>query len=273
MAGLAESIVKDIWKQRKISALYPPGVEVRLGDIYEYSDGIYRLASSLAARGVTVKSRKGPGLDSWDVQSQGTSRVIAKAKGKTPKGVVTKVLGKADAGAIVQLTSKTAYVMGLSDITVRQLTNLNDVAEHLRAWFWSNDWDSRYLVVTETWHAEKATFLTAGSSETQVEMRARADVKAKALSVADLSAGFTLADAGQSTDHFVGDTLTPLFRAHQYRPLRGTKPAGRTGGRFLTSYLTRDQKLRAAHMSVDQLESSDETPTLELAEFSPIGRQ
>jgi hypothetical protein len=266
MSGLAANFTKDVWQQKKVCAVYPPGEALKLGDIYEYQDGVYVFHSTLASRGVKVKARTGPGLKSWDCSSKGTSNIVTKVKGKSPKGLVTKVLGKADAGVVVQLLDENAYVMSLTDISVRQVTNLDEISDRLKDWFWHNDWDSSYLVVTEVWTAKHATILTSGKSSTQVELSSTVDVMASKVKVADLSVGFKMVDTGQTTDHFIGEKLTPLFRAHRFSPLHErTVPAGRKAG-YLDMMVSADAMKTTTPLTLDG--SVRQGGTLE--EFIPL---
>jgi hypothetical protein len=234
MSGLARGYTKDVWRQRKVNAIYPPGEALKLGDIYEYANGVYRFRSTLHSRGQKVTSRPQPERQKvWNVQSSGTSRVVTKLKGKSPEGVVTSALGKADAGAIVEFSDQHAYVMSLSNIEIRQVTNLEEIFESVRKWYYDGDWSVYFLIVTAVWRARSATILTSGADKTQVELKADAQITSGTIDIADISTGFTLANSGMATDSFVGEELTPLFRAHRYSDITDSgKPAGRRGGVF-----------------------------------------
>jgi hypothetical protein len=266
MAGLGAAYSKDVWKQRGVCAIYPPGETLKLGDVYEYHRGAYNFRTTLDTLGIPVSKRRSEALKSWDCSSRNTCTVVTKVKGKVPSGVVTKVLGKADAGAVIKFTSETAYLMSLADIAVQQLVNTEEVETAVKDLFWRNNWDTSYLIVTQVWTAKRATIITSGSTSTQVELSAAADVKlSKAVEVVDLSAGYRTADKGQATDIFVSETLTPLFRARRLSLLGALKPAGRKGG-YLDSMVAPDVLGRLA---IGSLPSSPETPDVEFREFDP----
>jgi hypothetical protein len=232
MADLGPAYIRQIWDDKRINAIYPPGEALYLGDVYEYERGVYRFRSTLGSRGIPVKSRRSQGNLTWTSKSKNSSKIVTKVAGKLPKGVVTSALGKADAGAIVQFTDSNAYVVSLSKVSVKQVTNLDAIAEHLAKLWWSNRWDTKYLIVSEVWQADSATILTSSSDSSQVELKAKANVQTARVSIADLSTKFTLADEGASSDHFVATELTPLFRAHKLGPSGHLEAAGRRSSAF-----------------------------------------
>jgi hypothetical protein len=209
MTDLGPAYVKQIWKDKRVNAIYPPGETVKLGDIYIYDDGVYNYYSNLKEFDIKVESETSPGETGWSSKSKNSTKIVAKSPGRSPTASLPPPSEKADAGAIVQFTDANAYVLSLGEVKVRKVTNLVATGEKLRDLWFSNKWDSKYLIVTQVWDCPSATILTSGSDSAQVELKAKADVKIANVDITDLSTKFTLESEGKSTDHFVASELTP----------------------------------------------------------------
>lgn len=80
------------------------------------------------------------------------------------------------------------------------------VRQAVRSWFLSNDWDTRWAIVTQVHLAERATFLTSGEESTGATFELSGKVIALDQGSPNLAAGFTLSAQLSRIEHlFRGD--------------------------------------------------------------------
>ena len=214
--GFVDNFVADVWAQRKMVAQYPPAGSVRVGDVLEKRDGIWQLHSRLPSAGFKPRLARGP-VGPVVLQSKGNKTLRVKAKGKSPAGAFTNVLGKAEAGVSIEFTGKFGYLMSLADVSETEMTNVDELLSFIRAkkrWVWDLEW----VFVTSVYDAKSATILTTGTSGATAVLKAAAELKPGGVKVADLSAGFTFAGGSSIEDKYVCESkFTPLYRGRRVK--------------------------------------------------------
>lgn len=198
-------------------AVSPPGEPVALGDIYTINDGVPERVGKLADWGIPFDQEPDVGVrGNWSAKSKSGVDVVVKIKGKTPEGVVLQELGSADAGVVVKFSGKDGFLLALKDVQFHRMSDTRALEAPLRKAFAHliGGWNTKWLIVSEVAEAGSGTFLSSSSDNSQVELKADADIKADAISVADVAAGFSFAGVHAGSNEFVSrGSITPIFRA------------------------------------------------------------
>jgi hypothetical protein len=221
MAG-APGYVKAVWAAERYIALAPPGGHVEIGDVFKMSHGVPVFMFNLKDRKIDFGIRRDRTEGVWVAQAAHGVAVKAKLSGKSLRGIKLASLGLEDAGCVVSLQSEDAFVMSLKGARFDVMKDVVHVEDQIRRrFFWS--WDWQWLIVTEVCVAQRGTFLSTGTANSTVELKANAGLQVgKSLSLGEISAGFKLVSHTESTEMFVARTkVTPLFRAHKWNPIFG----------------------------------------------------
>ncbi len=233
--GLAETYSKSIWKQRAINAPYPPADSMNIGDVVEYHRGTYRPRTTLEDEGIlkrlqggTLPTRKGK-RKSWSVNSERGVSVHIKVSGEVIPEADLSFLKKAGAVVAVEMAEKNSYLLSMSKIETEVVPNINALDDPIRHAFLSNDWDSKWIVVTEVWRPKHCTLLASSAGNASFELKAKGGAKQTGIGELDLSTNFSLVSATSDEDNITDDDgSVPLFRGHRW--LWSLRPAGRRPG-------------------------------------------
>lgn len=208
--GFVDDYQRDVWRQRRLLPQYPPAGDVRVGDVMEKRDGVWKARSNLTSSGFKPKVARSSEQD-ITLNSKGAVTLKTKAKGSAPSGVFTSVLGKADAGVELSFTKKFGYVLSLVGVTESQMTNVDELVTFIRkTQRWT--WNLSFLVVTETYTANSSTVITSSTKGSTAILKAKVEIKPGGVKVADLGAGFELAASSQLDDKWIAQrNMTPLY--------------------------------------------------------------
>lgn len=216
---LHRTYTRTLFSELGYRATWLPGAAVALGQVGVLDAGSLTHETSLEALGVDAPvTEQGVPEGSLDVTSHQGVSVSFKAAGSLDERF--KVVGTADAGALVQFSREDAVVVELKGVRSHRFVELRAVKEALLDAVVAADdqarWDRDWMVVTEVVVAETATVLVSSSSHARVELRAKGSVTPQGLADAELES--TPADRRDVGALVVAERgLTPLYKALRVR--------------------------------------------------------
>lgn len=216
--GFVDDYQRDVWNQHKLLPQYPPSGGVRVGDVMEKRDGVWKLRSNITSSGFKPKTAKSKPLESsMSVSSKGSLRMTTKVKGSAPAGAFKSILGEADAGVHLTFTKTFGYALAASGITETAMTNVDQLVDHIvKTQRWN--WDLSFLIVTETYQAETTTLVASSTKGATTVLKAKADIKPGGIKVAELAASFDVVASTQLDGQWIGEkNLTPLYGVKKVR--------------------------------------------------------
>jgi hypothetical protein len=214
--GFVHDYQRDVWGQHRLLPQYPPSGDLRIGDVMEKRDGVWKVRSNVASSGFKPKTSRGTSGD-MSASSKGSLKIKTKAKGAAPSGAFGSVLGEADAGVHLTFTKSFGYALAASGVTETAMTNVGQLVEHIvRRQRWT--WDLSFLIVTEIYRADATTLVTASTRGASTILKANTELKPGGVKVADLSGSFDLVAASQLDGRWVSEkNLTPLYGVKKIR--------------------------------------------------------
>lgn len=233
MVGPQKQYTRELFDKFSYLATWLPGVPLRVGDLGVMQDGHFQRVSSLENLGVTFTVRQDHASANLDYASRGAVSVSFKAAGAIPPD--GSVLAEASAGVVIQMNRENSVLFQVLGASFPSIEDQLSLEHEIRRRHAEGQWNMDHLVVTEVLQARVATILIASSSDARVELSARGNLSPTNLSIADLDAGFEIAQVrGMHTRIVASEGLTPLFRAKRLRNrffagvvFRGDEPESR----------------------------------------------
>jgi len=191
--------------------------------------GVFNVFSNLEKEGIPVETLADPSTMEMDYTSHDSVSISVKLSGKAPQA--GSVLTDAEAGFSFEFKNERSIVFQTSGHRTHQLTNLAEIERLIIQKFKDGNWDKNWLIITQLVEANTATIIISNSSNSSLELSAKASAGTTDLKLTDASLGLTVArEKGSTLKYITQNGLTPLYRVMGIRhPLFG-KPQLSTKG-------------------------------------------
>lgn len=213
--SLADEYTAELRRERRRFATWEPGLRLRIGDYGDLAGSRFVYSGNIGDDfGIQIKPRSNDGQD---------SHVIYASSGRVDYGF--SLGAKADVGPIVRgsgdlevsFSSEHGIFFNAAGVTYEYIGNQLDVGRGLIEAFARDEWQHRWVVVTELAHAALGTIAISGSSGAHLKLAAGADVPE--IDLADASLGLTVASEKSLAMKVVAERgLTPLMGLARVRP-------------------------------------------------------
>lgn len=215
MAMLSKLFVQQMYDRFRFLGNWLPFRPLELGDVGFFTKkGGFVRATTLSELGVTFDVRTAPDGGNIEYQSQSDVSITLKASGEP--AVAGSALSLGEAGITVQFGRKDALVLHLFNTSQMSIENPVGLREAILPLYKERTWNRKWVVVTEKVKAESTTLLVSGSRNSQVDLKAAADVPHIQLADAALDLGFK-SHRNMAFKYLSEVGGVPLFKAWRVR--------------------------------------------------------
>lgn len=191
-------------------ATWLPGRPIELGDIGIMKNKQFHKISNISELGISFEEEPDETKDNLEYQNQNQVLVTQKLSGDVAPAESSLI--QADAGIILEFKKKGGIIFKASGVTypsIKDKIKLNrDIIDLFLKGMWLKDW----AVVTEVAKAESSTIIISKSSNSKVELKAKGEIKAGNINIADTNLDFDVTFSGDFILKIIAEqTLTPLF--------------------------------------------------------------
>ncbi len=214
MANATAFYLKDIMKK---SAGYRPTWEpnkpLKIGDVGKLENNVFVKWDSLEKLGIPMEVEKDVQEGAlFDLSTENGIEVRTKAKGQVDPGIPS--LGEMDAGFGVEFKKENAILFKVQGYLTHQISNLGEIAREVLKRYENDEWDKDLVIINELIEAKKATIMMSSEGGVSVGLKAKADVSAANLSIADADLDVGTDVGGKLAINIIGEEgITPLYRA------------------------------------------------------------
>ena len=246
---------KELKRQFGYLATWLPGTPIELGDIGILRNYQFTKISHLSNFGINFEIVPDETKSDIEHSSSGVVSITTKAAGTiAPQG---SALGELEAGIIVEFSKENAIYFKAIGTTSPSIKDQISLGKTIVSLYKEGKWDKEWSVVTEKVDTHNSTILISGSSNGKIELKAKGEIEAAKLDIADAELGFELKFSKDlSTKIIAQESLTPLFKA------------SRLNSRIFAPPVFRLNKIRSIDlMTPDKAKINDEQLFFEEADF------
>ena len=210
MTELVELYSKGIKRKLKnYWAAWLPGPRIKIGDIGTLNGYLFEKAGSLDE--LKLKYHLEPDGDPkpLDITSESGVAISVKAAGQTDPKFAHLAAG--EAGLKLDFGSEGAFILQAPETRESEVGDRLNLQKQIVATYAKGKWDKHWLVVTRVVKAASATVIISKSSNSSLELTAKANL-------AGAGSALGAADAGVTIKHQQGDTIS-VIGGHNMTPL------------------------------------------------------
>lgn len=237
---------RELRNQFGYLATWLPGTPIELGDIGILKRNTFTKISNLSDLNIEFDIEKDTTKSDIEHSSQGAVSIITKASGTVaPQG---STLGDIDAGITVEFSKENAILFKANGTLSPVIKNQIKLGREILELYRNGQWDKDWVVITELVVADSASILISSSSKSKIELKAKGEVKASNIDIADADLGLEIAYSKDlSTNIIAESSLTPLFRAKSVK------------GRLFGSPLFTQKSIRSIDLITPEKAKNDES--------------
>jgi len=235
MATPFKFYLKHMFKKSNYRAIWDPGRNLELGMVGKLdSYGSFTTYTSLAKEGIDMEVSTDDKPIDQDYSSTDTVEITAKASGTSP--VAGSFLTELDAGFSIKFKGENGVVFRTQGQYTDEIVNIAELEKAILKKYKEKNWDKDWLIITRLVRVDSGTIIISNSSNTNLELRAKGNLTAAQLNVADAGLGLNTAWEKGSSMKFIGQAgMTPLYSLMGVRhPLigkasfsdKGVRPGG-----------------------------------------------
>jgi len=208
----SKKYTREIKQQFGYLATWLPSTPIDLGDIGILKNNQFTKISNLSDLGIRFEIKRDETKSDIEHSSKGAVSITTKASGTVaPQG---STLGEVDAGITVEFSKENAILFKANGTTSPSISDQIALGKTIIELYKEGKWEKDWAVITEKVDAESATILIASSSNGKIEMKAKGEIKAAKLDIADAALAFEMIFSKDlSTKIICEESLTPLFKA------------------------------------------------------------
>ncbi len=217
MASAGEQYCKELARNLRYNAAWPPGIRIVLGDIGVIDDDVFMPLTSLEQFGVRLERTPASHDMAFEYASAGAVEFGFKAKGDANPTFLPNIPID-QAGLGINFTRENATVFRADGGTQQRFADETSLKVEIRSLIRAGLWDRDWHVVTDVIDATSTAALVSRSSGASVEVSVSADVSAGGLKLltADAEAKI-VASRSMQIAVIATNGLTPLFRAKRVK--------------------------------------------------------
>ena len=227
MNTAVKQYTKELYKQFNYLATWLPGTPLNLGDIGVLNKNEFVAISNLKELGIAFEVEEDTTKSDLKYLSNQAVSITTKLAGTAP--VLNSVLSEADAGFSVEFSRENAVLFKANGTLSPRIKNQIKLGEEIIERFKKGEWDKNWVVITELIKADSSTIIISSSSNGKIELRAKANISAGNLDIANASLNLEPKfEKDLETNIICGDKLTPLFKASKVKNRWFSDPVFRT---------------------------------------------
>lgn len=208
MTNPVERYVKEMHAKFGYFANWMPNEPLELGDVGRLNGKLFRRETSLANLGIAFEAREEGRPADWEHSSGSGLHVDFKAAGRVAEG---------GGGAVINFDEEGAFLFVVKHAAVRAIDDIADLGQSVLRAHAEDRWNPQWVLVDTVIEVKRATILISCSARSQIELSAKAPLKALS-SLTDARAGLSVtAESGEVTRILAASGLRPLFRVSRIK--------------------------------------------------------
>ena len=212
MAKIHKQYTTEIFDNLKYRPTWLPGMSICLGTVGLIEDGIFRPITSLENLKIPFEEIIDIERDSIDYNSKTGVSITFKAAGElNPK---FEAINEASAGVLIEFSRSGAIVLQLRGVANHRISDQSTLYKELMRSIIIGDkdqWQRKWVVITEVIRAESATIMISNSMNSKLELKASGTIAPTSL--VDASANLSIVKENQVSTKIISKSgLTPLYR-------------------------------------------------------------
>ncbi len=211
MANVRKQYTDELNENFGYFATWEPGTIREIGEVGILDDNEFIRETNLENLGIKFKVKKDKVKHELSYSSQGSVSVTQKLAGST--NAKASALAQADAGFIVEFAKGKSVLLKAVGVTTEQIDDQVALAQELLRLYKLKKWNKKWVVITELKIADSATIIISNTSNSKIELSAKADIGALNMNIANADLGLSVAfSSGINTEIIAKQHVTPLFR-------------------------------------------------------------
>lgn len=216
MASAGQQYCRELVRNLRYNAAWPPGIRVVLGDIGVIDDDVFMPLTSLGQFGTRLELSPAGNDMAFDYASAGSVEVGFKLAGAANPLLPNIPVDQAGLG--ISFTRENAMVFRAEGGVQQRFADETRLKAEIRSLMRAGLWDRDWHVVTDVVNARATAALVSRASEASVEVSVSADVSVGGLELLTADAGARIvASRSMQIAIIATNGLTPLFRAKRVK--------------------------------------------------------
>jgi hypothetical protein len=212
MAKIYKLYTREIFDNLKYRPTWLPGTPISLGTIGLIEDGVFRPITSLRKLNIPFEEVIDLDRDSIDYNSKTGVAITFKAAGELNQKF--EAISEASAGALIEFSRVGAIILQLRGVAIHRISDQATLnKEMMRSIIigGKDQWQRKWVVITEVINAESATIMISNSMNSKLELKASGTIAPTSL--VDASANLSIVKENQVSTKIISKSgLTPLYR-------------------------------------------------------------
>jgi len=209
--SVVEQYTNELHKKFGYYATWMPGKKLVIGDVGKLNGRVFERETSLKNLGIEFQVIVDDTKMDLDYKSEGAVDIKTKLSGQSP--IVGSGLSEADAGLTLEFKKEKSVVFEAKGVLSHQIEDLVPVKAEVLKRFKDKTWEKDWVIITEMAVADSATILISNKNNNIIDLRAKSDIKANDLKLANAEACFSVLNtSGLETKIIAESELTPLFK-------------------------------------------------------------
>lgn len=211
MADVREQYTDELYKNFGYYATWEPGTIREIGEVGVLKDNEFIHETSLKNLKVEFKIIEDEVKHDLNYSSKGSVSITQKLHGKTSDKA--SAIGEAEAGFVVEFGKEKAVLLKASGVSTIQIDDQAALKNDILRLYKEGIWEKNWVVITELKKAESATVIISNSTNSKIEIAAKAAMPNSPISLANGEIGLNVVySSGINTEIIAKKDLTPLFR-------------------------------------------------------------
>ena len=212
----SKKYASELKRQFGYLATWLPGTPISLGDIGIMRKNVFTKIANLSDFDIHFDVESDPSKSDIEHSTSGAVSISTKAAGTA--SLNNSALGETEAGIIVEFSKEKAILFKANGTSSPSIKNQIEVGKSVIDLYRQRKWDKDWMVVTEVVNAESATILISSSAQGKIELKAKGEIEAAKLDIADANIELELSYSKDlSTKIITEGALTPLFKASKVK--------------------------------------------------------
>jgi hypothetical protein len=207
---------KELYKQFHYYATWLPGTPVELGSIGVMKNKEFTKLSHLRNEGIEFGIDADTTKTDMDYASEKAITVKPKISGNMP--VAGSVLSQVDAGFTVEFSRENSVLFKAKGSVSHSISNQIKLGQEIRKRIKEGRWEKNWVVISELVVADSTTILVSSSSKGKIELKAKANIGAAKLDIADAGLQLEVAFSRDLHTQMIAEQgATLLFKVRRSR--------------------------------------------------------
>ncbi|PHN02008.1 hypothetical protein CRP01_34445 [Flavilitoribacter nigricans DSM 23189 = NBRC 102662] len=192
-------------------ATWEPSRPMIVGRYGKIRRGVFDVHGSLEDFDIRLEISEKRTSNDLEYVSEGSTQISTKLGGSA--GEAFDALTDAEAGIAVDFSGENAIVFKANGITHHIVTNKGEIERRVMELFQQGRWQKDYVIVSEVLAADAATILITNSKDAKIELKAKSDVKAGELDIANAGLNLEVVrNRGVGMKLIAQSGITPLYK-------------------------------------------------------------